>query len=36
VVERHGGTITLDPVYPAGARFVVTLPSSAPVGQRKS
>jgi signal transduction histidine kinase len=34
VVERHGGTITLDPDYRAGARFVVTLPSSAPAEGR--
>ncbi len=31
LVERHGGTITVDPDYRAGARFVVTLPSSANV-----
>ncbi len=31
LVERHGGTIVVDPDYDAGARFVVTLPSgSAP------
>jgi signal transduction histidine kinase len=29
VVERHGGTIVVDPDYEAGARFVVTLPSSS-------
>jgi signal transduction histidine kinase len=29
VVERHGGTIVVDPDYDAGARFVVTLPSSS-------
>jgi signal transduction histidine kinase len=26
IVERHGGTIVVDPTYDAGARFVVTLP----------
>jgi signal transduction histidine kinase len=29
LVERHGGTIVVDPDYAAGARFVVTLPSSS-------
>jgi signal transduction histidine kinase len=29
LVERHGGTIVVDPDYDAGARFVVTLPSSS-------
>ena len=29
LVERHGGTITLDPDCEAGARFVVTLPSAS-------
>ncbi len=29
LVERHGGTIVVDPDYVAGARFVVTLPSSS-------
>jgi signal transduction histidine kinase len=29
LVERHGGTIVVDPDYEAGARFVVTLPSSS-------
>jgi signal transduction histidine kinase len=29
VVERHGGTIVVDADYEAGARFVVTLPSSS-------
>ena len=29
LVERHGGTITVDAEYHSGARFVVTLPSSA-------
>jgi signal transduction histidine kinase len=29
VVERHGGTIVVDPDYDAGARFVVTLPSTS-------
>jgi signal transduction histidine kinase len=28
LVERHGGTITVDPDYNAGARFVVTLPAT--------
>ena len=28
LVERHGGTIAVDPDYDAGARFVVTLPAS--------
>ena len=28
LVEQHGGTITVDPDYDAGARFVVTLPAS--------
>jgi signal transduction histidine kinase len=32
LVERHGGTITVDPDYQRGARFVVTLPSSADAG----
>jgi len=29
LVERHGGTIVVDADYEAGARFVVTLPSSS-------
>jgi signal transduction histidine kinase len=28
LVERHGGTISVDATYTAGARFVVTLPAS--------
>ena len=28
VVERHGGTISIDPGHEPGARFVVTLPKS--------
>jgi signal transduction histidine kinase len=33
VVERHGGTITIDPV-PVGARFTVRLPVRRPAGAR--
>jgi signal transduction histidine kinase len=29
LVERHGGTIALDPDYDDGARFVVTLPATS-------
>jgi signal transduction histidine kinase len=29
LVERHGGTIAVDPDYEAGARFVVTLPANS-------
>jgi signal transduction histidine kinase len=29
VVERHGGTIAVDPDHDGGARFVVTLPASS-------
>jgi signal transduction histidine kinase len=29
IVERHGGTIAIDPTYTAGARFVVRLPVAA-------
>ena len=29
LVQRHGGTITVDPDYDAGARFVVTLPATS-------
>jgi signal transduction histidine kinase len=30
IVERHGGTIVVDPHHAAGARFVVELPLAAP------
>jgi signal transduction histidine kinase len=32
LVERHGGTVTVDGNYRRGARFVVTLPSSGAAG----
>jgi signal transduction histidine kinase len=28
IVERHGGTVAVDPAYEDGARFVITLPST--------
>jgi signal transduction histidine kinase len=28
LVEQHGGTVSVDPAYDAGARFVVTLPAT--------
>ena len=28
IVERHGGSIAVDPAYERGARFVITLPSA--------
>ena len=28
IVERHGGTIVVDPVHEGGARFVITLPAA--------
>ncbi len=33
IVERHGGTIAIDPEYTSGARVVVTLPMSSRGGQ---
>jgi signal transduction histidine kinase len=30
IIEEHGGTVAIDPAYAVGARFVVTLPPSAP------
>jgi signal transduction histidine kinase len=33
IVTRHGGTIVVDPAYDAGARLVVTLPTSAGQGR---
>jgi signal transduction histidine kinase len=29
IIERHGGTVAVDPTFADGARFVVTLPLAA-------